>query len=139
MKNEKADNVKSDTNDNAEMCSKGCHLYSKTMEEVLQATAKHRDAALALKDISNQQKKKIAWYREQLIQMQSQIDQLENDNDTEKENVAKLLNEKKIMEDKIDGSNEEAKKMVILNDKLEVEIERLNMGSRVSWFCQKVD
>ena len=37
--------------------------------------------------------------------MQSQIDQLENDNDTEKENVAKLLNEKKIMEDKIDGSN----------------------------------
>ena len=49
VKNEKADNAKNDTNDNAEICSKGCQSYNKTMEEVLQATTKHRDAALALK------------------------------------------------------------------------------------------
>ena len=85
--------------DNAEKC--GCNLYNKSIEEVVKAASKHRDAAIALKDISNQQKTKITWYRNQLIEMQSQIDKLEFENDTEKEIVDKMLNAKKTFEDKM--------------------------------------
>ena len=38
-------------------CS-GCEKYSKSMDEVVKYTAKHREAALSLKDIYEKQKKK---------------------------------------------------------------------------------
>ena len=126
VKSEKPDKAKTEVMDkNAEKCSNGCNKYTKSMDEVLKATSKHRDAALALKEISTQQKKKISWYREQLIEMQSQIDKLEHDNDTEKEMVGQILNEKKILEEKVYVSNKEAERMVILKEELEVEVERL--------------
>ena len=109
--------------DKAEKC--GCNRYKQSMDEVVKAAAKHRDAALALKDISNQQKKKISWYRDQLIEMQSQIDKLVLEHDTEKEMVDKLLNEKVSLKGKMNYSNEAVERMVILKEGLEEEVKRL--------------
>ena len=65
-------------------CS-GCEKYSKSMDEVVRYTAKHREAALSLKDICEKQKKKIKEY-------ESQIDLYENDV-TENEETIKQLEE----------------------------------------------
>ena len=57
--------------------------------------------------------------------MQSQIDKLELENDTEKEIVDKLLNAKKTFEDRMKIANEATEKMVNLKEELEKEVERL--------------
>ena len=44
-------------------CENGCHRYNQSMDDVLKAAAKHRDAALALKDISDKQRAKLAEFR----------------------------------------------------------------------------
>ena len=115
-----------------EVCSNGCHKYSKSFDEVVQALSKHRDAAVTLKEINLVLKKKMSWYRDQLGQMQSQIDKLEQDNDSEHELVIKLLNEKKILVDKVNASKEEVEEMRILKEELEEEIEELTQNQQTS-------
>ena len=68
-------------------CS-SCAKYSKSMDEVLQATAKHRNAALVLKDVCEKQKKKIKEYQKErdeyeaeLSEQDEKVKQLEEDVD----------------------------------------------------------
>ena len=79
-------------------CENGCHRYNQSMDDVLKAAAKHRDAALALKDVTDKQKAKLAKFREQRMAMQNLVDQLELDLDLEREFTGKVCSEKKTLE-----------------------------------------
>ena len=81
--------------DNHFECKNGCHKYSKTMDDVVQAMSKHRDAALAMKEINDKQKKKLCEYREVRMSMQNQIDELEHNLDLEREFTLKVCEEEK--------------------------------------------
>ena len=66
-------------------CS-SCAKYSKSMDEVLQATAKHRNTALVLKDVCEKQKNKIKEYQKEideyeveLTEQEEKVKQLEED------------------------------------------------------------
>ena len=76
-------------------CENGCHRYNKSMDDAVKAAAKRRDAALALKDISDNQRTKLAEFREQRISMQNLVDQLDLDSDVEGEFTGKVSSEKK--------------------------------------------
>ena len=49
-------------------CPNGCKNFEVTMEDVINAGNKQRDAAIALKDIVNSQKKKLKDYRDRAAQ-----------------------------------------------------------------------
>ena len=66
----------------------GCDKYNKSMDEVVQATAKHREAVLALKNICEKQKQKIKDYEKEIdlyekdvTENEEKIKQLEEDVD----------------------------------------------------------
>ena len=92
------------------------------MHEVVKAALKHRDAALTLKDISNQQKKKISCYRAQLIEINPKLTKWSLNITLM---VDKLLNEKVILKGKMNDTNESVDRMVIFKEGLEEEVERL--------------
>ena len=96
--------------DNHFECKNGCHKYSKTMDDVVQAMSKHRDAALAMKEINDKQKKKLCEYREVRMSMQNQIDELEHNLDLEREFTLKVCEEKKELENRLNILTEDVKK-----------------------------
>ena len=102
------------------------------MDEVIQATSKHRDAALALKHINEKQKNKISWYRDQLISMQSQIDKLEFDVDVEKDAVMNLQSDKKVLEENVKTLQNSTEGLTILKEELKEEIEKLKTNKESS-------
>ena len=102
------------------------------MDEVIQATSKHRDAALALKHINEKQKNKISWYREQLISMQSQIDKLEFDFDVENDAVMNLQSDKKVLEANVKILKNSTEGLTILKKELKEEIEKLKSNQESS-------
>ena len=59
---------------------------------------KHRDASLALKDISDKQRAKLAEFREQRMSMQNLVDQLDLDLEVERDFTGKVCSEKKGLE-----------------------------------------
>jgi chromosome segregation ATPase len=68
------------------LCSNGCERYNKSIDEIVLATANHKDAAIALKEACEKQKKKIKEYEKQidlyeidLTEHEEQIKQLEED------------------------------------------------------------
>ena len=65
------------------VCSNGCDKYNKSIEEVIHATAKHRETAITLKDVCEKQKKKIKEYAEE-------IDNYENDLSEHEEKIKQL-------------------------------------------------
>ena len=77
------------------VCQNGCHKYIKTMYDVIKALAKHQNAALHLKEVNENLKKKLSKYRDHTTSMQHQIDKLELDLELEKEHTSKLAAEKK--------------------------------------------
>ena len=95
---------------NISECQNGCSKYSKSMDEIVQALAKHRNAALLLKDINEKQKKKLSDFREQRTVMQDQIDQLELDQDLEREFTEKVISEKRDLENNVKALQEELSK-----------------------------
>ena len=125
---ENCDDVsKADTNlidkNNDAICS--CSKYNKTMDEVVQAASKHRDAAVTMKEINNELKKKLTWYRNHLMEMQAQIDKLEQDNISENEMIKRLVHEKKILNDKLIDKNDQVAEIRILKEELEEKVEKL--------------
>ena len=79
-------------------CENGCHRYNKSMDDVVKAAAKHRDAALALKDISDKQRAKLAEFREQRMSIQNLVDLLDLDLEVEIDFTGKVCSEKKGLE-----------------------------------------
>ena len=68
------------------------------VSEVVQAAAKHRDAALSLKEISDKQRKRISEYRDRTIDLQNKIDQIQLD--LERDFTFKVCEEKTKFEHK---------------------------------------
>ena len=75
-------------NRNKNMCLNGCDKYNKSMDEVVAATAKHREAVITLKEVCEKQKKKIKEYEKEvdlyeidLTEHEEKIKQLEEDVD----------------------------------------------------------
>ena len=103
----------------------GCRNDSckRTIEELMKACEKHRNAALAVKEIADNQKQKLRDYREANSNLYSEIDDLESDV-KEKDDFANKLakkrneleNEVKHLSEKIKAKNEDILKMdVVLN------------------------
>ena len=78
-------------------CSNGCDKYNKSMDEVVKATAKHREAAKTLKEVCEKQKKKINEYEKEIdlyeidwTEHENKIKQLEEDVDISLKNLKNL-------------------------------------------------
>jgi chromosome segregation ATPase len=98
-------------------CVGGCQGYNKSMDEVVEALAKHRDAAIALKEINQKQRVKLNEYRDERMKMQDLIDQLELEKDLEKEFIWRKCTENKELENKVK----------LLNEDLRTKIERIEI------------
>ena len=82
-------------------CVCDCQKYSKSKDEMLEAVAKHRDTAIALKQVADNQKKKLNEYRELSNRMQDDIDNLEDEVRERHEFATKVSMEKKTLENEI--------------------------------------
>ena len=105
MLKQKGDNV----------CSNGCGKYTKSMDDVVKATVKHREAAITLKEICEKQKVKIKEYGDEidkyemdLTEHEEKIKQLEEDveigydmNDRKRKEIDKLNTEVKDQKKKV--------------------------------------
>ena len=56
-----------------------CHKYSKSIDEIFEAGAKHRKAAIAVKEVADQQKVKIREFRDVTNKLQDTVENLELD------------------------------------------------------------
>ena len=103
----------------------GCRTDSckRSVEELMKACEKHRNAALDVKKIADNQKQKLSDYREANSNLYSEIDDLESDV-KEKDDFAnklskkrnKLENEVKHLREQIEAKKEDILKMdVVLN------------------------
>ena len=55
----------------------GCYRYRQSLEEVVEAGNKHKEKALALKDIAVNLKNRVSNLREEKHQLQDKVDELE--------------------------------------------------------------
>ena len=117
-----------DSNVDAKECYNGCNKYNKSMDEIVKAASKHREAALALKTIGMNQKSKLAGYKEQVVNMQAQIDKLEFENDAGKETIDKLSKDNKVVEEKLKTANESDEKLINKKDELQLEVKSFKDG-----------
>ena len=70
-----------------------CHKYSKSFKEIIEAGNKHREKALALKDISENQKEKISILREEknnLLDKVDKVDKMELDAKRDSELILRM-------------------------------------------------
>ena len=114
-----------DVDRNAKHCKNGCQKYNKSVDEIVQAASKHREAVVALKSIGENQKTKITGYKDQVVKMQAQIDKLEFENDAEKELVARLTDENRVLQEKLIISRESESKIFSIGEELKLEISNL--------------
>jgi hypothetical protein len=84
-------------------CS-GCEKYNKSMDEVVTATAKHKEAALTLKKFCEKQKEKIKEY-------ENHIDEFENDVTENEERIKQLEEDVEIGFDMNKRKSEELEKL----------------------------
>ena len=56
-----------------------CEKYGKPVDQIYEAAAKHREKLVALKEVAENQKKKISILREEKTELLDQVEQLEFD------------------------------------------------------------
>ena len=61
------------------VCENGCHKYNKSMDEVVKAGFKHKNDALAVKEVAENLKKKIGKLKEENCKLLEKNEQLEED------------------------------------------------------------
>ena len=61
------------------ICENGCHRYNKSMDDVVKAGFKHKDAALALKEVAENLKKKIHKLKAENLRLFEEKKQHEDD------------------------------------------------------------
>ena len=83
------------------VCSCGCQKYTKSMDEVVEALEKHRNAAVHLKEVAEAQRKKVNNYRELTTKMQDDLDNLEIEIKEKDHLTAKVLKEKSNLENEV--------------------------------------
>lgn len=74
-------------------CSNNCHRYRQSIEDIVDAGNKHKEKALALKEIAVDQKNKISILREEKYHLQHRVDQLEYENKDQTELIMKMTKE----------------------------------------------
>jgi hypothetical protein len=74
-------------------CPNRCHRYRQSLEEIVEAGNKHREKALSLKAIAEEQKKKLSILREDKFNLQEDVDKMEMDARSEHENFMKMVKE----------------------------------------------
>ena len=101
-------------------CEKGCQKYNKSVDEIVEAAAKHKEKLEALKDIAGSQKEKIFCLRNHRNELFNKIDKLndEHENELKKrdETVAILQEENSTLKMRMSDYQEE---ITVLNVKLE--------------------
>ena len=119
-------------------CSYGCQKYNKSVDEIVIAGNKHREKLVAVKEIAEGQKDKIALLREQKSSLQHQADKLVDDLEIEKKLVYTVQMEsiKRInkMKDELKTVKEAKKVLEVgsignINDSLIKKIEELEFDA----------
>ena len=82
-------------------CPNGCHNYRQSLEEIVTAGNKHKEMALSLKGIAEEQKKKISILREDKFKLQEEIDKMEMDAREEHDNFMKTAKQNIILKETI--------------------------------------
>ena len=104
-----------------------CKKYNKTTDEIVKACSKHRQAAMALKEIGEKQKKKIDVYKQEIEHMKLEAsDGLKQNDDLQKRNYElekELVSLENKLKDKVNicNKNEDEFKAenAFLNQRLE--------------------
>ena len=121
-------------------CSKGCGKYNKTIDEIAQAASKHREAALSLKTISENQKLKLSKYKARIDELELEVQQYETYasevacKNIKLENTIKLLTKKLKSKTNDHNSSEEAseEESYLMNDKVKQLEEDVQIGFDMS-------
>ena len=113
-------------------CNKGCHKYKQTIDEIVDAATKHKEAVIAMKEVSEKQKRKIEVYKQQIEHLEIDVKELGSDNDLLKRKNHDLCKEVDVLErnlkTKIQNFNQSEEDFQEENDKLK---------ERVEWLCRK--
>ena len=92
-------------------CEKGCENYNKTVHQIAEAAAKHREKLIALKEVADSQKEKIFCLRAHRNELFEEIDKLnsEHENEIKKRNetISTLQEENGILKGKFSDQKEE--------------------------------
>ena len=105
-----------------------CRKYSKTIEEIFEAGSKHKKAALAVKEVADQQKVKIREFRDLTTKLQDTIENLELDLQTSDKRVKNLESAKKGMERKMVQLQEDVDSGYSIVQNRGKELQRLNLN-----------
>ena len=113
-------------------CNKGCHKYKQTIDEIVDAATKHKEPAIAMKEVGEKQKRKIEVYKQQIEHLEIDVKELGSDNDLLKRKNHDLCKEVDVLErnlkTKIQNFNQSEEDFQEENDKLK---------ERVEWLCRK--
>ena len=74
-------------------CPNRCNKYRQSLEEIVEAGNRHKEKALCLKGIAEEQKKKISILREEKFNLQEEIDKMEMDARCDHDNFMKTAKE----------------------------------------------
>ena len=118
--------VNDEKDDPSFKCPKGCDKYSKTIEEIYDAGAKHKSKLLDLKEIADDQKIKISCLRKHRDEIRDELVKLEDVHDTKmkenevmvaqlKEEIFKLKRNNEDCKDELDLKIEEIKVLIASN------------------------
>ena len=71
-------------------CPNSCHRYRQSMSEIVEAGNKHKEKAIAIKEIAEEQKRKISILREEKNSLLDDVEQLEFDARNKNEIMRKM-------------------------------------------------
>ena len=114
-------------------CSNNCHRYRQSLEEIVDAGNKHKEKALAIKEIAVDQKNKISILREEKYELQYRVDQLEQENKNQTELILKMTTETRELKRDVWKLRKDA------IEKDEIIQEQTVENNKVEYFKQKIN
>ena len=111
-----------------------CRKYNKTTDELVKATAKHRDAVITLREIGEKQKRKLGDYKMKVEQLEYDLDESERRHFKFSSENKELKNENEILRRKLKSRESDRN---VNEAALEAENEQLN--ERIDQLCRKVE
>ena len=114
-------------------CPNRCHRYRQSLEEIVEAGNKHREKALSLKAIAEEQKKKISILREEKFNLQEELDKMEMDARSEHDNFMKVAKENIQLKEKMKALEMELNEREIVENELKTK----DLQHQISLFVSK--
>ena len=114
-------------------CPNRCHRYRQSLDEIVEAGNKHREKAVSLKVIAEEQKRKISILRGEKFKFQEEIDKMEMDARSEHESFMKTAKENICLKEKVKAFQLE----LIENENLDNEIRNKDLQHQINLLVSK--